>query len=239
MQTFGNKLTMQQDDAIIMSEVVYRYQKSTSVVLNINEWHVKRGEQVFIHGRSGTGKSTLLNLLAGILTIKEGSITILGQALSKLSVRQRDSFRSRHIGMVFQQFNLVPYLSVLENIQLAAYFAGTDDELVQQRCQVLFEGLSLELNLINRRADTLSIGQQQRVAIARALINHPKLLIVDEPTSALDNEAKAGFMTMLMSLVKKDQTTLIFVSHDETLIPFFSQQISMADLNVSGVNHVA
>jgi putative ABC transport system ATP-binding protein len=239
MQTFGNKLTMQQDDAIIMSEVVYRYQKSTSAVLNINNWQVKRGEQVFIHGRSGTGKSTLLNLLAGILTIKEGSITILGQSLSELSARQRDSFRSRHIGMVFQQFNLVPYLSVLENIQLAAYFSGTDDELVQQRCQVLFEGLSLELNLINRRADTLSIGQQQRVAIARALINQPKLLIVDEPTSALDNEAKSGFMSMLMSLVNKNRTTLIFVSHDETLMPFFSQQISMADLNVSGVKHVA
>lgn len=238
MQTFGNKLTMQQDDAIIMSGVVYRYQKSTSAVLNINNWHVKRGEQVFIHGRSGTGKSTLLNLLAGILTIKEGSITILGQSLSELSARQRDSFRFQHIGMVFQQFNLVPYLSVLENIQLAAYFSGTDDELVQQRCQALFEGLSLELNLINRRANTLSIGQQQRVAIARALINQPKLLIVDEPTSALDNEAKSGFISMLMSLVNKNRTTLIFVSHDETLMPFFSQQISMADLNVSGVKHV-
>jgi putative ABC transport system ATP-binding protein len=239
MQTFGNKLTLQQDDAIIMSEVMYRYHKSTSVILNIDNWHVKRGEQVFIHGRSGTGKSTLLNLLSGILTIKEGSITIFGQSLSELSASQRDSFRSQHIGMVFQQFNLVPYLSVLENIQLAAYFSGTDDELVQQRCQALFEGLSLELNLINRRADTLSIGQQQRVAIARALINQPKLLIVDEPTSALDNEAKSGFMSMLMSLVNKNRTTLIFVSHDETLMPFFSQQISMADLNVSGVKHVA
>jgi putative ABC transport system ATP-binding protein len=239
MQTFEDKHTMQQSDAIIMSEVVYRYPKSTSAVVNVSNWHVKLGEQVFIYGRSGSGKSTLLNLLAGIMTAKEGTLTILGQALNELSARQRDSFRSQHIGMIFQQFNLVPYLSVLENIQLAAYFARTDDELVRQRCQVLFEGLSLELNLINRRADTLSIGQQQRVAIARALINQPKLLIVDEPTSALDNEAKAGFMTMLMSLVKKDQTTLIFVSHDETLMPFFSQQISMADLNVSGVKHVA
>jgi putative ABC transport system ATP-binding protein len=230
---------MREKNAILMSKVMYRYPKSTAAALNIDDWRVKPGEQVFIYGRSGTGKSTLLNLLAGILTTKEGSITILGQALSELSARQRDSFRARHIGMVFQQFNLVPHLSVMENIQLAAYFAGTNDELVQQRCQVLFEGLSLELNLINRRADTLSIGQQQRVAIARALINHPKLLIVDEPTSALDNEAKAGFITMLMSLVKKEQTTLIFVSHDETLMPFFSQQISMADLSVSGVKHVA
>ena len=230
---------MQQDEAIIMNEVVYRYPKSSSAVVNVQNWQVKRGEQVFIHGRSGSGKSTLLNLLAGILTTKDGSINILGQDLNQLSPRQRDRFRAQHIGMVFQQFNLVPYLSVLENIQLAAYFAGTDDELVRQRCQALFEGLNLELNLINRRADMLSIGQQQRVAIARALINHPKLLIVDEPTSALDNEAKSGFMTMLMSLVKKDQTTLIFVSHDETLSPFFSQQISVMDINDRGAKHVA
>lgn len=239
MQSFGKELTMQDADAIIMSKVVYRYPTTISVALNIDNWHVKRGEQVFIYGRSGTGKSTLLNLLAGILTTKEGSITIFGQALSELSARQRDSFRAQHIGMVFQQFNLVPHLSVMDNIQLAAYFAGTDDKLVKQRCQVLFEGLSLELNLINRRADTLSIGQQQRVAIARALINHPQLLIVDEPTSALDNESKSGFITMLMSLVKKEQITLIFVSHDETLAPRFSQQISMADLSISGSRHVA
>jgi putative ABC transport system ATP-binding protein len=239
MQALGKALTTQQDNAIFMSEVAYRYPKSTEDSLNIVNWSVKRGEQVFIYGHSGTGKSTLLNLLAGILTTKQGSITILGQALSELSARQRDSFRARHIGMVFQQFNLVPHLSVMDNIQLAAYFAGTNARLVQQRYPALFEGLSLELNLINRRADSLSIGQQQRVAIARALINHPQLLIVDEPTSALDNESKSGFITMLMSLVKKEQITLIFVSHDETLAPRFSQQISMADLSISGARHVA
>lgn len=239
MQTSLSVLNGSQANAIVMNEVVFCYQTSASVVLNINNWQVKRGEQVFIYGRSGSGKSTLLNLLAGILNTKQGSITILGQTLAELSAHQRDSFRAQHIGMVFQQFNLVSYLSVLENIQLAAYFAGTDDALVQQRCQALFEGLNLEPALMARRADTLSIGQQQRVAIARALINHPKLLIVDEATSALDKESKADFMTMLMSLVNKNQTTLIFVSHDETLIPFFSQQINMADLTVSGVKDVA
>ena len=231
--------SIQQDDAIIMSKVIYRYPKSRSAIVNIRNWRIKRGEQVFIHGCSGSGKSTLLNLLAGILTIKEGTISVLGQELTDLSARHRDNFRAQQIGMVFQQFNLVPYLSVLENIQLAAYFSGTDDELVRQRCQDLFEGLSLDPVLMHRRADTLSIGQQQRVAIARAFINQPKLLIVDEPTSALDNEAKSSFMIMLMSLVRKNRTTLIFVSHDETLMPLFSQQISMVDLNDSGVKHVA
>jgi putative ABC transport system ATP-binding protein len=193
---------------------------------------------VFVHGRSGTGKSTLLNLLAGILSSKQGSIDIFGQSLSALSARQRDAFRAQHIGMVFQQFNLVSYLSVLENIQLAAHFAATSSEVVKQRCIELFNCLKLDIGLLNRSADTLSVGQQQRVAIVRALINQPRLLIVDEPTSALDSEAKAGFMQLLMSLIEQADTTLIFVSHDETLRPFFSRHISMSDLNCLDAEHV-
>lgn len=217
--------------AISLHDVVFRYSKSSSPVLFIKQWQLNIGQHVFIHGRSGTGKSTLLNLLAGILTTSEGVIEILDQPLARLSSRQRDAYRAKHIGMVFQQFNLVPYLTVLENIQLAAHFADTPDEDVEQRCIELFNGLQLDVGLMQRRADRLSVGQQQRVAIARALINQPRLLIVDEPTSALDSEAKSGFMTMLMSLIQRNETTLIFVSHDESLMPFFSQHISMADLS--------
>lgn len=224
--------------AIALSNVIYRYPKSIEPILHIENWQVGYGEHVFIHGRSGSGKSTLLNLLAGILTADEGDIHLLEQSLSALNSRQRDAFRAKNIGMVFQQFNLVPYLSVLENIQLAAHFARTTNEVAKQRCHGLFAGLSLDPALMNRRADSLSVGQQQRVAIARALINHPSLLIVDEPTSALDSEAKSGFMTMLMQLANKNQTTLIFVSHDETLLPFFSQNISMSDLNLAGAGYV-
>jgi len=227
-----------ESSAIRLRELVYHYPRSTKPVLSIEDWQVNTGEHVFIHGRSGMGKSTLLNLLAGILTTREGQIDILGQSLSALSARQRDAFRAKHIGIVFQQFNLVAYLTVLENIQLAAHFAGTSKQDVEQRCVELFKGLKLDLDLMQRRADMLSVGQQQRVAIARSLINQPRLLIVDEPTSALDSEAKSGFMTMLMSLLQQTDTTLIFVSHDETLRPFFSKHISMAGLNKAGQNHV-
>ncbi len=224
--------------AIVLHNVIYRYPKSSVTTLKIEHWQVKQGEHVFIQGLSGSGKSTLLNLLAGILVINEGDMQVLGQSIPDMTSRQRDAFRAQNIGMVFQHFNLIPYLTVLENIELSAHFVGTDSNTVLQRCETLFKGLRLDTELMTRRADSLSVGQQQRVAIARALINQPRLLIVDEPTSALDNEAKSGFITMLMELVKQNKTTLIFVSHDEGLMPHFSTQIRMTDLNVPGAHHV-
>ncbi|MCL4161601.1 UNVERIFIED_CONTAM: hypothetical protein GTU68_063639 [Idotea baltica] len=203
-------------------------------VLQIDDWQVDHGEHVFIHGLSGSGKSTLLNLLAGILVADSGDVKVLGQSLSMMRAIKRDQFRAKSIGVVFQQFNLIPYLSVIDNIQLAVHFSGKANVIDQQHCQELFSGLNLDLALMDRPAEWLSVGQQQRVAIARALINRPKLLIVDEPTSALDNEAKQGFMTMLVRLAKNNQTTLIFVSHDQTLLPFFTRKVSMSDLNGAG-----
>ena len=217
--------------AIALRNVIYRYPKSIAPVLDIDSWEVEHGELVFIHGLSGSGKSTLLNLLTGILVANSGDVQVLEQSIADLRSVKRDEFRAKNIGVVFQQFNLFPYLSVIENIKLAVYFSGIGHDVFQERCQELFSCLNLDLALMESRADMLSVGQQQRVAIARALINRPKLLIVDEPTSALDNEAKHGFMTMLVRLAKESQTTLIFVSHDETLMPFFSQQVSMSDLN--------
>jgi putative ABC transport system ATP-binding protein len=225
--------------AISLDTVSYTYPNTKKKVIDIDQWQLKKGEHVFIQGRSGSGKSTLLNLLTGILMCKDKGIQVLGHTLADMSVSQRDAFRAQHIGVVFQQFNLVPYLSVLENIALAAYFAGTSKDVVEHTYRELFQGLSLPLDLINQRADQLSVGQQQRVAIARALINTPELLIVDEPTSALDYEAKNEFLAMLMSIVKKNNTTLVFVSHDVSLQPFFSSTIHMSDLNKAGVNHAA
>jgi len=239
MRNLENEREVKNNLAISLLNVNYRYKKMKRDVINIEQWQVSKGEQVFIHGRSGSGKSTLLNLLTGILPFKSKGIEILGQDLTELSSHKRDVFRAHHIGVVFQQFNLVPYLSVLENIQLAAYFANTPDDAVETRYKQLFSGLSLPLDLINVRADQISVGQQQRVAIARALINNPELLIVDEPTSALDDEAKNGFMAMLMALVKNTNTTLLFVSHDMSLKHFFSTQITMSELSKIEVNHAA
>ena len=172
VQSMGTK-------AITLQNVIVRYPKSKAPVLKIERWQVEQGEHVFIHGLSGSGKSTLLNLLAGILVANSGEVVVLDQSLSDFRPARRDAFRAKNIGVVFQQFNLVPYLSVIENIQLAVYFSGRGSDDVKQRCQALFAGLNLDLTLLDQRADKLSVGQQQRVAIARALINKPKLLIVD------------------------------------------------------------
>jgi len=224
--------------AIALHNVSYRYPKSQSPVLQIDSWDLAYGEQVFIQGLSGSGKSTLLNVLSGILKANTGDVIVLGKSFSDMASHQRDAFRANNIGVVYQQFNLIPYLSVIENIQLAVYFSDQNKTFENDYCQQLFLGLNLDLTLMNRRADALSVGQQQRVAIARALINRPQLLIVDEPTSALDNAAKHAFMTLLMSLVQGNDITLVFVSHDDTLKPYFSKQTSMIELNSVVMHHV-
>lgn len=201
-------------------------------VLEIPRWSVQPGERVFLHGPSGTGKSTLLNLLAGILLPSSGDIDILGKRLNALSARQRDKWRAHHIGVVFQQFNLIPYLGAVDNIRLAAHFGHTANSL--GRTKDLLQALGVGEDLHHQPASLLSIGQQQRVAIARALINQPELLIVDEPTSALDTQNRDAFMTLLMEQVERNNTALIFVSHDVALTNRFSRVEALADINRKG-----
>lgn len=216
---------------INMQNVQHRYdQSSTAAVLSIPHWQVKQGDRVFLHGDSGSGKTTLLNLLSGILTPTEGTIELLEQPFSTLSARRRDALRARHIGVVFQQFNLVPYLSVLKNIQLANYFAAKRDKHIEETANTLLAKLNLPANVMHKPANTLSVGQQQRVAIARALINQPELLLVDEPTSALDASARDAFMDILLNMCENAGASLVFVSHDMSLQRFFSTSIDMPSL---------
>lgn len=216
------------DNAIQLTGVKHTY-KNASRLMEIPEWQVVAGEKLFLHGPSGSGKTTLLNLLAGVLEPDDGQITLLGTEVSALSSRQRDKFRARHIGVVFQQFNLVPHLSVLKNIELAAHFAGNKQD-VSQPAKAMLEALNLPATVLQQTASSLSVGQQQRVAIARALINEPEILLVDEPTSALDSDARDAFMTMLIALCKQANTTLIFVSHDKALERYLDRSVSLATL---------
>ncbi|GHF00697.1 ABC transporter ATP-binding protein [Thalassotalea profundi] len=201
-------------------------------ILNIPSWSMAEGEHCFIHGPSGNGKSTLLNMLSGILLPNEGVVCVLDQHLNNLTSRQRNKFRADNIGYVFQQFNLIPYLDALENIQLASYFSSslTKSE-VSEEMSTLLTSLNIPESDWNKPVRTLSIGQQQRIAIARALINTPKLLIADEPTSALDNINRDSFMTLLMSTVEKNNITLLFVSHDMSLSQYFNRVESLSELN--------
>ncbi|MBL4827875.1 MAG: ATP-binding cassette domain-containing protein [Spongiibacteraceae bacterium] len=225
--------------SVSINNLHFSYNKTKGdLVLDIPDWSVAAGEQIFIYGPSGSGKSTLLNLLAGTLLASQGSIKILDQSLEHLSARQRDKFRASHIGFVFQQFNLIPYLTVLDNIRLARHFTTKlTDKQVDTQAEELLQSLGINADLYQRPASYLSIGQQQRVAIARSLINTPELLIVDEPTSALDNQHRDAFMTLLMETVVKHKITLIFVSHDHALAKHFTRTVSLQAINRVGVHH--
>lgn len=190
---------------------------------------------VFLFGPSGCGKSTLLGLLAGVLTPHQGRVEFLGQAWGDMPAGQRDQRRADHVGVVFQQFNLLPYLSVLDNVLLPCRFS----RLRASRCaagpaaaaQALLQQVGLPAALWPRRADALSVGQQQRVAAARALIGAPELVIADEPTSALDAALREDFMRLLMQQCQAARSTLVFVSHDERLAARFDEQLSLPALN--------
>lgn len=219
--------------AIELKDVEFSYTRSPSeVVLKIPQWHVPPGDQVFVHGPSGTGKSTLLNLLSGMLQSTSGSTEVLGSRLDRMNSRQRDRFRANHIGYVFQRFNLISYLSAVDNIELARGFsAGARNGPDAMEAPALLRALNIDETIWHKPAAALSAGQQQRVAIARALINRPQLLIADEPTSSLDSDNRDSFMELLMPLVAQHNMTLLFVSHDMSLAQYFSRVEPLSDFS--------
>lgn len=220
---------------IELSNVSFHYPVDPNhPVLNIPSWSLAAGEQVFVHGPSGGGKSTLLNLLSGLLTVTEGHVNILGQRLDQMNSRQRDRFRAKHIGYVFQQFNLIPYLNAIDNIGLASQFSQRKKSAVlDKEIKQLLTSLNMAEKDWQTPARHLSMGQQQRVAIARALINKPQLLIADEPTSSLDQANRDAFMAVLMSIVAENNISLLFVSHDMSLSHYFTRVEALSDINHS------
>lgn len=175
-------------------------------LLDIPHFTLAPGETLFLKGPSGSGKTTLLGLLGGVQRAQSGHIRLLGQDIGQLSAGARDRFRVDHTGYIFQQFNLLPFLSVRENVELPCRFSRLRAERARQRhgsidaaAAALLDHLGLRADLLGRRADELSIGQQQRVAAARALIGQPELVIADEPTSALDFDAREAFLQLLFA----------------------------------------
>lgn len=209
-----------------------------ATLLNITEFTLGYNEKLFLKGPSGSGKTTLLSLLGGVLKPNKGIIQLLDQDLTTLSSGARDQFRVEHISYIFQQFNLLPFLSVEENVLLPCHFSKRRTQCanerfgnIQQAAKSLLTDLGLDKTLFLRRADQLSIGQQQRVAAARALIGSPELIIADEPTSALDTDTRESFIKLLFNECDKTGSSLLFVSHDKTLTPLFDRCLSLSDLN--------
>jgi putative ABC transport system ATP-binding protein len=214
--------------SLVIKDLLFSWSKQSDFVLKIPNWQVKTGEKVFLYGRSGEGKSTLLNLISGIENRYSGDIRVLGQDMTTLNQRQKDTFRANNIGIIFQQFNLLPYLTAGQNILLAQRFRSVDKTPHSGQLASICERLELSNNLLNRKAIELSVGQQQRVAVARALYTSPALIIADEPTSALDSQTRNQFIQLLLDCA--NNSTVVFVSHDMSLAPHFNQQLALADL---------
>jgi len=207
-------------------------------LLRIDHFSVARGERVFLRGPSGSGKSTLLGLVGGVLQPAGGSVRLLGTEVSGLSASARDRFRGEHLGFVFQMFNLIPYLGVLQNVMLPALFSPSrarrigDPVALRDEAVRLLAALGMSSpTMLASEVTQLSIGQQQRVAAARALLGRPEIIVADEPTSALDFDARANFLRLLMHECRAQGTSLLFVSHDTSLGGLFDRVDSLADLN--------
>ncbi|KII77384.1 ABC transporter ATP-binding protein [Vibrio renipiscarius] len=227
-----------QSKVIDLNQVHFSWPGNDDPTLVIEKLEVRRGEHLFIKGPSGCGKSTLLGLLTGINQTQQGSVAILGEELTQLSSRQRDRFRADNIGYIFQQFNLLPYLSVIENVILPCQFSAQRKRRVtinlEQRAKELLSKLHLSDSLMHKPVVELSIGQQQRVAAARALIGNPPLIIADEPTSSLDHDNRSAFIELLLEQANQVNATLIFVSHDPTLEPLFDRSLDLRQINQAG-----
>ncbi|MDQ6611433.1 MAG: ABC transporter ATP-binding protein [Gemmatimonadota bacterium] len=204
-------------------------------ILAIDALRINRGETVFLHGSSGSGKTTLLGLLAGVLRASSGAVKVLGSNFTVMSNGARDSFRAKHLGYVFQMFNLIPYLSVQENILLPCRLDATRRARVGAASLAdAAAEMAAQLDIaqyLHTPVTQLSVGQQQRVAAARALIGHPEVVICDEPTSALDTDRREQFLKLLFASCDKAGATLVFVSHDLTLQSLFSRTVSLSSVN--------
>ncbi len=223
-------------DAVYIKNLCFAWPRSAPI-LSIPLLRIKQGQHVYLKGVSGSGKSTLLGLLSGIQTDYQGYLAVLGQDLSCLNSLQRDRFRADHLGYIFQQFNLVPYLSVLENVLLGIQFSKRkrkklkDIKQAKRAGQQILSDLQLSPSCIHAPVYTLSIGQQQRVAAARALLGAPEIILADEPTSALDIDAQLAFMELLFQECDRQNSTLIFVSHDQRLESQFHEVMDLNQFN--------
>jgi putative ABC transport system ATP-binding protein len=204
-------------------------------LLRIEHLAIAAKNRVFVHGPSGSGKSSLLSVLAGVVLPQRGSLRVLGTEVPHLAGAARDAFRADHFGIIFQMFNLVPYLSIVENVTLPCRFSARRRRQVEARGGAVHEArrlladLDLATEAKSRRAVTrLSVGQQQRVAAARALIGRPEIVLADEPTSALDADRREAFLRLLFRECEAEGATLLFVSHDRGLEPLFDCSLALA-----------
>lgn len=213
--------------ALSIRDLKFRYGDEGPLILDIASFEVQRGEKVFLLGPSGSGKSTFLEVVSGVLPAKAAKLEVCGHDLTKKSAHERDLLRGSHIGYIFQSFNLVPYLSVQENIELPLLLNTERARRLTKDRNTELKRLAEHLEIgayLSRPVSQLSVGQQQRVAACRALLGAPELILADEPTSALDQEVREKFIRLLFECCEETKAAVLFVSHDRTLIPLFDRE---------------
>lgn len=231
-------------DAVIeLDDVSFSWPGHATPTLQLAHFRVGCRDQVFMSGPSGSGKSTLLALIGGIVLPQSGRVRLLGHDMRTLSASGRDRFRVDHIGFIFQQFNLIPYLSILDNVLLPCQFstyrrqrALAQGKTLHAAAASLLDSLDLAPALWRRPATQLSIGQQQRVAAARALIGRPEIVVADEPTSALDADRQQGFLDLVQRESGQAGSSLLFVSHDQRLAQRFTHRVALDAINRASVD---
>ena len=229
-KNYSPQPTVDADHALATTGLTYCWGPGQPT-LSFPDLNLSTGEHLFLRGASGSGKSTLLSLLSGMLTPASGSVRMLGASLDQLSAGARDRFRADLIGVIFQQFNLVPYLTAEANVTLPCRLSNqrrdaTDPEPAQEAHRLL-TALDIPKDCWRRKVTQLSIGQQQRIAAARALIGGPNLILADEPTSALDSDNRDRFLDLLLTLAEARNTSVVFVSHDRALAQHFDHQVTL------------
>lgn len=217
--------------ALEIRDLRFRWPGQTRDCLHVEALTLQAGQGLLVRGDSGCGKSTLLSLAAGVLPAGSGQVSVLGQDWHKLGASRREKWRADHVGYLFQQFNLLPYLSPIDNVTLPCRLSALRSQRcggqVQRHAELLLEALGLGPELWRRPAAQLSVGQQQRVAAARALIGQPELVIADEPTSALDERRRDAFMQLLLQQCERAGSALLFVTHDHRLSVHFDQVLEL------------
>ncbi len=209
-------------------EMIYETWSEKTKVLDIPKFEVDKGEQVAVFGPSGSGKSTLLHIISGLLLPTRGSIDVCGERVHELGEAQRDHFRSRNIGYIFQTFNLLQGYTALENVLLGMTFSpGKADRTAAKK---LLEQVGLGEKM-KRRPYQLSFGEQQRVSVARAVANKPKLILADEPTGSLDPHNSVEIIKLLKEICKEHECSLVIVSHNMDMISYFERTVDFKKLN--------